>query len=56
MYEEVRESAFITTCCVTDSDCVCVCQELVVVVRDTVGKAQSLSNPHLPPPLTSEVQ
>ncbi len=49
------ESAFITTCCVTDSGCVCVCQELVVV-RDTVGKAQSLSKAHLPPPLTSEVQ
>lgn len=35
--------------------CVHMCQELVVV-KDTVGKAQSLSNAHLPLPLTSEVQ
>ena len=35
--------------------CACACQELVVV-KDTVGKAQSLSIANLPLPLTREVQ
>lgn len=39
-------SAFITTCCVIE----------LLVVRDTVGKAQSLSNAQLLLPSTTEVQ
>lgn len=39
-------STFITTCCVIE----------LLVVRDTVGKAQSLSNAQLLLPSTTEVQ